>query len=95
MHACEIIFLYTQQIFKSPRDSCLFEAEKIGLELDYDPIGLDKNNLKCYTLATNSSRYKVTISKNNSCQCFDFSKKRTKQAMQRHNPDAIVHLQDS
>ena len=36
---------------------------------------LDKNNLKCYTLATNSSRYKVTISKKHSCQCLDFSKK--------------------
>ena len=35
-------------MFKSPRDSWLFEAEKIGLELDYDPIGLNKNNLKCY-----------------------------------------------
>ena len=43
-------------MFKSPRDSCPLEAEKIGLELDYDTIGLDKNNLKCYTLATNSSR---------------------------------------
>ena len=27
-------------MFKSPRDSCLFEAEKIGLELVYDPPAL-------------------------------------------------------
>ena len=91
----KLSFCIFNRCSKAQEDSCLFEAEKIGLELDYDPIGLDKNNLKCYTLATNSSRYKaVTISKKHSCQRFDFSK-RTKRAMQTHNPDAIVHLQDS
>ena len=35
-------------MFKSPKDSRLFEGKKIGWKLDYDPIGLDKNSFKCF-----------------------------------------------
>ena len=49
MHV-KLSFCIFNRCSKAQEDSCLFEAEKIGLELDYDPIGLDKNNLKYVTL---------------------------------------------